>query len=266
MLTTRRQWLAVAGGALVAHRSHASSGLFRATSINHLSLTVPDVESASEFYANVLGMRVFRDMGDRGRMLGLKRNYLALFRGERAELNHFSPAVEGLDEASAGAVLKQHGYEPFERAPNIWACLDPDGIQNHLSETMRREDEVAAAYRETPNLGSILRAVDVNHVALQVSDVSRSIEWYQGLMGLNVIERSSTNAFLGLGANFLALFQRPKGGAVDHFCFSVEGYDPDDVAEKLGRHGIGTRRREDRIYFKDLNGMTVQVSDEAHQP
>ena len=266
MPTTRREWMTIAGGLIIASDLKAAQGLFHATSINHISLTVPDVKSVGEYYARVFGMRVISDMGDRGQMRGLKRNYFALFQGEKAGLNHFSPGVDGLDEAGAGAILKEHGYEPFERAANIWACLDPDGTQNHLSETMRREDEVAEAYRMNPNPDSILHAVDVNHLALRVSDVGRSVEWYQELMGLNVIRRSPTNAFLGLGGNFLALFQQPNGGGADHFCFSVEDYDPDVVIAKLAKHGIESTRRGDRVYFKDPNGLTVQVSDEHHQP
>ena len=265
MHMNRREWLAAMGLGIAADLK-ASEGLFHATSINHLSLTVPDVEKAGEFYAKVFGMRVINDMGARGRMLGLRRNYLALFRGDKAGLNHFSPGVDGLDEAGVGAVLKANGYEPFERAPNIWACLDPDGTQNHLSETMRREDEVSAAYRKDPNPDSILHGVDVNHVALRVSDVGRSVEWYQKLMGLTVISRSASNAFLGLGGNFLALFQRREGGGADHFCFSVEDYVPERVMAKLATHGIDSTRREDRVYFKDLNGLTVQASAASHQP
>ena len=266
MQITRRQWLYTAGALVAAPAANARDGLFQAVTINHLSLTVPDVRAAGEYYARVFGMRVIQDMGARGQMKGLKRNYLALFQGDGPGLNHFSPGVDGLDEAAAGAILRQNGYEPFERAPNIWACLDPDGIQNHLSETHRRQDEVTRAYREGPRPDSILRAIDVNHIALQVSNLDRSVEWYQRLMGLEVVRRSSTNAFLGLGDNFLALFQRRPGGSVDHFCFSVEDYEPGSVMEKLAEHGIESTRREDRVYFKDLNGLTAQVSEESHQP
>ena len=265
MKINRREWLASMGLAITADLK-ASEGLFHATTINHLSLTVPDVEKAGEFYAKVFGMRVINDMGARGRMLGLRRNYLALFRGDKAGLNHFSPGVDGLDEAGAGAILKANGYEPFERARNIWACLDPDGTQLHLSETMRREDEVSAAYEKDPNPDSILHGVDVNHVALRVSNVGGSVEWYQKLIGLNIISRGATSAFLGLGENFLALFQRSDGGGADHFCFSVEDYEPDTVMAKLAAHGIDSRRREDRVYFSDLNGLTVQASAASHQP
>lgn len=266
MQVTRREWLASASALLAASAARADESLFQAVTINHLSLTVPDVKAAGEYYARVFGMRVIRDMGDRGQMKGLQRNYLALFQGDRPSLNHFSPGVDGLDEAGAGSILRSHGYDPFERAPNIWACVDPDGIQNHLSETMRREDQVAEAYRKDPEPDSILHAVDVNHLALRVSDLGRSVEWYQRLMGLAVLSRSGSSAFLGLGDNFLALFQRSGGGGMDHFCLSVEDYEPSPVMARLAEHGIQSTRREDRVYFRDLNGLTVQVSGVGHQP
>ena len=266
MNTTRREWLAVAGGLAFAARARANGGLFQAKTINHMSLTVPDVKAAAGFYRKLLGSRVIRDMGERGQMHGLQRNYLALFKGDAAALNHFSPGVDGLDEAGAGAILKKHGYEPFERAPNIWACLDPDGTQNHLSETMRREDQVAEALEKDPNPDSILRGIDVNHVALRVSDIGRSVDWYQKLMGLPVVSRGANNAFLGLGDNFLALFRSDNPGGAAHFCFSVEDYEPDKVIATLAKHDIRARQEADRVYFPDLNGLTVQVSEEGHQP
>ncbi len=266
MSITRREWLAVAGGLAVVPGAHAKPGLFQARTINHMSLTVPDVQAAAGFYRKLLGSRVIRDMGERGQMHGLQRNYLALFNGKRAELNHFSPGVDGLDEPGAGAILDQHGYEPFERAPNIWACLDPDGTQNHLSETKRREDQVAEALAKDPNPDSILRGIDVNHVALRVRDVGRSVDWYQQLMGLPLISRGAKNAFLGLGDNFLALFRSDSPGGAHHFCFSIEDYEPNKVIAKLAKHDIRARREADRVYFPDLNGLTVQVAEEGHQP
>ena len=135
MQTTRREWLAAAGGLAFASRLKAGRGLFHATSLNHISLTVPDVKSAADFYARVLGTRIIQDMGSRGQMRGLKLNYLALFQGDEAGLNHFSPGVDGLDEAGVGAILKQHGYEPFDGRPTF----GPASIRTALRTTFPRQ-------------------------------------------------------------------------------------------------------------------------------
>ena len=131
---------------------------------------------------------------------------------------------------------------------------------------MRRQDQVAEAYSKNPSPASILHAADVNHVALRVSDIERSVDWYQRLMGLSVIRRQPTSAFLGLGGNFLALFRREVGGGADHLCFSIEDYEPDKVKARIAEDGIEAVRRLDRLYFKDINGLTVHVSDAQHQP
>ena len=266
MTTTRRQFLGATAGLAVAVNLRGTADLFHAGSINHMSLTVPDTQKAADYYSKLLGSRVIQNMGERGQMHGLQRNYLAFFKGDEAALNHFSPGVDGHDEAAADAILKEHGYEPFERAPNIWACLDPDGNQNHISEIMRREDEVAAALKKNPNPDSIFHAIDVNHVALNVSDIGRSVDWYQKLLGLPVVQRNENSAFLGLGANFLALFKSSNPGSTGHFCFSVDDFEPKQVIAKLAKHDIQARQEQDRVYLNDLNGLTVQLSEEGHQP
>lgn len=265
MNITRRALLAATCG-VTASVAGAERSLFQASSINHVSLTVPDVAKAGRYYERLLGARVIRDMGARGQMRGLHRNYLAFFQGDEAGLNHFSPGVDGLDEPGAGAVLKANGYDPFERAPGIWACLDPDGNQNHLSETMRREDQVAAALKEKPNREALVQGVDVNHVALKVSDVGRAIEWYQGLMGLNLIARTDSGAYLGLGANFLELRESESPGGAAHVCFSVDDYDPSRLMKILARHEIPSREDRGRVFVRDLNGITVQLAEEGYQP
>ena len=265
-LLNRRELLAGLGGlAATVTQARASESLFRATTINHMSLTVPDLEKAYEFYREMLGMRIFRK-SERAYFLGLKRNYLALFKGDQADLNHFSPGIENYDGARAGKLLQEKGYEPFERAPNIWACMDPDGIQNHASGTEHREDQVAEAYKKDPKPDSVFQAVDVNHVALRVTDVDRSREFYQNLFGVGVISLSERSCFLRFGDNFLALFQGTQGGGVDHFCFSIEDYEAGRVVAVLEQKGFKPRRTQNRVYFKDPHGLTVQLSAAGHRP
>ena len=84
MQTTRREWLATAGGLAFAGRLKAVEGLFHATSLNHISLTVPDVKSAADFYSRVLGTRIIQDMGSRGQMRGLKRKLSRAVPGRRS--------------------------------------------------------------------------------------------------------------------------------------------------------------------------------------
>ena len=68
---------------------------------------------------------------------------------------------------------------------------------------------VATAAEGAPTFQS----VGLNHVALNVTDIARSSEFYQKHLGLKVLRQSTNNAFLGAGANnFVALFRSERAG------------------------------------------------------
>lgn len=101
------------------------------------------------------------------------------------------------------------------------------------------------------------QAVDLDHVALSVSDVQRSQKWYQKHLGL---KQMGGEGFLTTGKGWLTLFQGEKPG-LHHHCYSVENYDPIDAAERLKAAGLTPKRRGDRIYFDDPDGIECQVAN-----
>ncbi len=148
-------------------------------------------------------------------------------------------------------------------APGIWACLDPDGIQNHPSSPDHREDQVAEAYRQNPKPDALFHAVDVNHVALRVADVERSRDFYQKLFGLRMVSQTPVRTLLQAGDNFIELFAGAGSGEMEHFCVSVENYQPDRAVSTLERAGLRPRLESNRVFFKDLNGLTIQIAAEG---
>ncbi len=104
------------------------------------------------------------------------------------------------------------------------------------------------------------RTTGVGHVALRVTDLDRSKEFYQRHLGLRVLRSGSSNCFLGAGKDdFLALFRAETAG-LDHYCDQVENYDAAEAVDRLKSAGLSPRRRENRVYFDDPDGLTVQVS------
>jgi catechol 2,3-dioxygenase-like lactoylglutathione lyase family enzyme len=100
----------------------------------------------------------------------------------------------------------------------------------------------------------------VDHVALSVTDVPRSLEWYVRHLGLGVTSRGPTSAFLRCpGGDFLALFQGSRPG-LHHYSFGVQGYDQQEAARRLREAGLAPKPRDGRIYFDDPHGIEVQVS------
>ena len=120
----------------------------------------------------------------------------------------------------------------------------------------------AASQRPATGAASPLQAVGVNHVALRVTDVSRSKAFYTRLLGMPVVRENESSCFLKLRTGFLALFHgdRPR---MDHFCLGVEGYDVERAKNILEKEGLNPRWPEgsQRIYFKDPEGIEVQLSD-----
>ncbi len=56
-----------------------------------------------------------------------------------------------------------------------------------------------------------------------------------------VIHESEENCFLGLGKNFLTLFQNQNPG-LDHYCIAIEKFNADSVLETLNGQGLNPRR------------------------
>ncbi len=122
----------------------------------------------------------------------------------------------------------------------------------------------AAAYAGAPALadkdGPTFASKGLNHLALRVTDVARSRDFYVEHFGLEVLEEYLPhNCFLGCGDNFLALFRSTTAG-MDHFCVTIDDYDPAEALERLKHAGLESHRVEDRVYFKDPDGLEGQVS------
>jgi len=100
----------------------------------------------------------------------------------------------------------------------------------------------------------------LDHVALDVSDVGRSRDFYVEHLGLEVVRQGKNYCFLGRNNKFfLALFQREPAG-LNHYCYAIRSYDPDQAARKLEAAGLKPRRENGRVYFDDPDGIEVQIT------
>jgi catechol 2,3-dioxygenase-like lactoylglutathione lyase family enzyme len=127
---------------------------------------------------------------------------------------------------------------------------------------------VVALRQEVSAAGSTFRAAGWNHVALRVTDVARSRDFYQNHFGMPVLSQSGSSCFLGVGKDgFLALFRGDKAG-LDHYCIAIENYGAETAVEALQRQGLKPRRPAgtDRVYFPDPDGLVVQISGPGHRP
>ena len=104
------------------------------------------------------------------------------------------------------------------------------------------------------------KTVGLNHIALDVTDVGGSRDFYKAHLGMKVLDESASNCFMSCGPdNFVALFRSDEPG-MNHYCYTIDDYDADRVAETLQSAGFSPRRAENRVYFSDPDGLTVQIA------
>ena len=101
------------------------------------------------------------------------------------------------------------------------------------------------------------RLVGINHVALQVDDLEAAVAFYTDLFQPTDVDRSEPDAaFLEIGEQFLALFERGSREEEPHFGLVVD--DKAEARTTLEAHGVETLPGG-RLDFRDPSGNRVQV-------
>lgn len=115
----------------------------------------------------------------------------------------------------------------------------------------------------------------MNHVSLSVNDVARSADFYNRVLGMEIISRPANGGLnMGLGSeSFLGFYNLPNPGGMHHMCIGVDNYDADALAEKLVDHGIDADVNRDpanrtsggdQLYFNDPDGIRVQLAQHGY--
>ncbi len=107
----------------------------------------------------------------------------------------------------------------------------------------------------------VCKAITVNHIAISVSDLRRSSEWYSQTFGLRVIQESEQSVLLGFGESMLVLRRDANPGTITHFMFGLEHFDPAGLKARLREQGLDPQRDSDSFHVRDPDGLNVQVGD-----
>jgi lactoylglutathione lyase len=103
------------------------------------------------------------------------------------------------------------------------------------------------------------RLVGINHVALEVADLDRSLDFYGRIFDLRLRGRSRGAAFIDIGDQFLALMEVGPTGAPDatrHFGLVVDDKEATRVALLAAGAEVLPGRRLD---FLDPDGNRVEI-------
>ncbi|HWP23446.1 MAG TPA: VOC family protein [Candidatus Binatia bacterium] len=121
----------------------------------------------------------------------------------------------------------------------------------------------------------MLKTHGVLHFSLPVSDLDRSRKFYEGLLGMRVIEQTARMVFLQTGDDYLILakgneplkYDSPKTTPVHH-AFKVKPEDFEPSIEFLRNHGVEVFNIENRTegvfwgpqaYFLDPDGNKLEI-------
>jgi len=243
-------------------------------------------------------------------------------------INHFCLGVEGFDVDRIMATLAAHGVTKGDAAGPMKAAVtrrgpdaggakdgtpdllfgDPDGIVCQLQDASfcggaGALGNVCPPPEPAPKKGSIALS-DLSHLTIFATDAGRSNTFYRDLFGLSIRSYQGPTAptlavgptvqFLmftggGGGARGAAPAAAPRPASINHGCFSMDGFKPDEVVKSLEGYGLRPReaaagpvgplrhyvsmRMENRggapggtpeLYFTDPDGLLMQLQDTAY--
>jgi len=300
----------------------------RARGINHVTLDVSDVKRSVDFYQGLFGMPVINRQGttSAGLQIGNGPHHLGLnSAGSNApKINHICLAVDNFNVDRLKAILGQHGITESEAAEPMrmrvrmrgpeagggkegtpeFYFRDPDGIVIQLQDPRYCGGagplgNICLRPEPSPKRG-LITLRNWSHCTSSGSDRARSNKFYQELFGFRIqAYQGPGNPVFGFGnaGQFLAFGagggQGAAGaappGAINHFCMTMDNFNPEKVIKTLESYGIKPRgsaqgapgplvhyismRMEDRggatagtpeLYFTDPDGLLIQLQDTTY--
>ena len=293
-----------------------------ARKLNQMTLIVSDIQRSLDFYQGLFGMPVQGRQGSTILLrVGSGPQFLALKPAEGAKpgYSHFGIAVNDFDPQRAMKALTEHGVtrsdEPApmtariqmrgpeeggarEGTPELF-LRDPSGIMVQLQDASYcggagPVGNVCRSLQSSPPKG-VFALRDLSHFTMFTPDPPRAQQFYQEVFGLFVQAHQGPAAPIfgvGSGPQFLMLAggagrsAAPSTGSINHGCFFMEGFDPDQVLKRLTDYGLKPRgdagtpagplmhyvtlRMPNRggapegtaeLYFTDPDGILLQLQD-----
>ena len=114
-----------------------------------------------------------------------------------------------------------------------------------------------AQAQETP-----FRSTRIDHISVQVTDLPRSIDFYEKIFGLKILNEDKPNEIVRMGVTrtIVSLHRKPPTGIVDHYAIAIDGFDREAVTKTLAGHGLKAETNLDYgFYVRDPEGIPVQI-------
>lgn len=130
-------------------------------------------------------------------------------------------------------------------------------VQGLLALTAAGGAAGASPLQETP-----FKSSRIDHISIQVTDLPRSIAFYQKVFGLTILGEDKANEIVRMGTTkiIVSLHHKPPTGIVDHFAIAIDGFDRESVSRALKQQGLTAEENLDYgFYVRDPEGIPVQI-------
>jgi catechol 2,3-dioxygenase-like lactoylglutathione lyase family enzyme len=327
-MTRRQLLLSIPALAVARLGAQGAAPAIRVRTLSHFGLAVSDTKRSVEFYRNLFGMPIQARTGETTILrVGSGPQFLSIAPAGNAapSINHYCLGVENFNVDRIMAALASHGVAKADAAGPMQAAVtmregtpdllfgDPDGIVCQLQDQRYCGGSgplgsVCAV--ETSPMKPLIALKDLSHLTIFSTDAARSNKFYQDLFGLSIRSYQGPTAptlAVGPTVQFLMFTGGPstgsgraggaRGGApaaprpasINHGCFSLDNFTPDEVTKALESVGIKPRegttgpvgpmrhyvsmRMENRggapegtpeLYFTDPDGLLMQLQDTTY--
>jgi catechol 2,3-dioxygenase-like lactoylglutathione lyase family enzyme len=274
---SRREVLAAAAGLLVAPRVIAQQppAPIPVRSLNHLHLTVSNLERSLEFYQRLFGMPLAGMQGVEADWqkpvvpmlaIGSGPEFISFAQGAgrlggRDRIDHFGFGMDRFDAQLVVKLLEAHGIKSNVRmradsTPPVAELKfnDPDNVIVQIQDATycggsgalgsRCANKPAPSFPGPPPIP----VRTLNHFTLAVANVERAVAFYLRVFGMRLQYNQGTEAdwqkkvipVVGFakGPQFLAFSASSESGRIDHFCLGVDKFDSADMVKRLAAHGV----------------------------
>jgi catechol 2,3-dioxygenase-like lactoylglutathione lyase family enzyme len=297
-----------------------TTAALRVRSLNHFGIAVADAKRSIEFYQGLFGMPVqARDGATTILRVGPGPQFLSIqpvAAGAAPSITHYCLGLEAFSVDRVLAALARKGVTRGNTVAPLKVRVtnrdgrddllfgDPDGIVCQLQDVSYCGGAGALGNKcsvEPPSAKGVIQLSDLSHLTIFSGDAQRSNAFYRDLFGLSIRSYQGPTAptlAVGPAAQFLMFTgggggrgaaAAPRPASINHACFSLDRFNPDEIVKTLERYGLKPReggpgpagplrhyitmRMENRggapggtpeLYFTDPDGLLMQLQDTSY--
>ena len=115
----------------------------------------------------------------------------------------------------------------------------------------------AAAAQQAP-----FKSTRIDHISIQVTDLPRSIAFYQKIFGLSILNEDKANEIVRMGTTrtIVSLHHKAPYSVMDHYAIAIDDFNQESVTQTLKQQGLTAEQNLDYgFYVRDPAGIPVQI-------